>query len=211
MLVLTIDWTLFLPGVLLLLIPADLLLSSRVQLRTLESFNNLDNSRRYRRWWWVPALWLDPLRAYAGAMLTRSGLDLAGAYWGVVPGGDYALWVGLMAVAVLIQLPSRREAGVILAPLGFLVGLMASLLPWSTALVGAIAGFTAMFGLRHFGAFFFVSSIAVIFLGVAFRVDLMWVVPAASYFLLPLMVCLVFGQTLELPTRDASNAAGRMS
>ncbi|MCC5023305.1 MAG: hypothetical protein J6386_11170 [Candidatus Synoicihabitans palmerolidicus] len=46
----TINWSLFGLGVLLLLIPANWLLSSLVQLRTFDSFNNMDNAVRHRRW-----------------------------------------------------------------------------------------------------------------------------------------------------------------
>lgn len=65
----TIHWSVFVPGVLLLLYPADRLLSSLVELRSFDCFQNLDNSPRYRPWWWVPALWIDPLRGFAGTWL----------------------------------------------------------------------------------------------------------------------------------------------
>ena len=44
----TIYWSVFMPGVLLLLYLADRLLSRLVELRSFDCFQNLENSPRYR-------------------------------------------------------------------------------------------------------------------------------------------------------------------
>ena len=65
----TIHWSLFVPSVLLLVFPADRLLSSLVELGSLDCSQGLENGPRHRPWRWVPALWLDPLRGFPGTLL----------------------------------------------------------------------------------------------------------------------------------------------
>ena len=89
------DWVSFVPGLLLLLLPADRLLSRWVELRSYECFNSLNNSPRHRPWWWVPALWVDPVRAYAGTWLLLRAME-----WRWVE----AFWLVPMAVALLVPL-----------------------------------------------------------------------------------------------------------
>lgn len=208
---LIVDWLLFLPGVVLLLIPATALLSKRVQLRTFESFHSLDNTRRYRRWWWVPALWLDPLRAFGGVWLVKTSLDLSSAYWSQTPGPDFTVLTGLLVGAVIVQLYTRREEGVLLAPMGFLIGLIAALVPWPVALVAMVGGLVGLFGFRHFAGFFLGAGLGVGFFGYVFEASPVWLPPLIAVCFLPLAACLVTGKALELPTRDASDEAGKMS
>ena len=145
----------------LLLIPADALLSSRVQLRTLDSFNKLDNTWRFRRWWWVPALWLDPLRGFGGALLVKHALTLTSTSWTHVPKLDYFLLVLALLAGVVAQLYTRREEGVMLAPLGYVLGMVGALMPWPVTLVTGIASFTGLFAFRNFASYFLRGSVAV--------------------------------------------------
>ncbi len=195
---------------LLLLIPANALLSTRVQLRTLESFHSLDSARRYRRWWWVPALWLDPLRAFGGVWLVKASLSLEYQYWTQAMLPDFALLFGLLLVSMAVQLYTSREAGVMLAPIGFLIGVIAALAPWSVAGVGLVGGLVGLFGFRHFAGFFVGCSVGVGFFSFVLDPSLVWTIPLIATAFVPLGACLVTGRTLELPTRDASGADGKM-
>jgi hypothetical protein len=99
----TIHWSLFVPGVLVLLYPADRLLSSLVELRSFDCFQNLENSPRYRPWWWVPALWVDPLRGFLGTFLLQRAVEIPAVTWALIPKAEYALLVGVVALGVLSQ------------------------------------------------------------------------------------------------------------
>ena len=208
---LIINWSLFLPGVMLLLIPADALLSAHVQLRTLESFNNLDNTRRFRRWWWVPALWLDPWRGFGGALLVKHALTLTSTSWDHVPKLDYSLLVLAMLGGVVAQLYTRREEGVMLAPLGYVLGVAAALMPWPVALVAGIASLTGLFAFRHFTSYFLGGTVGVAFLGFVLGADVLWIIPAITVYFLPVLASLVTGKALELPTRDSSGSTGKFT
>lgn len=202
----TIHWSLFVPGVVLLLYPADLLLSSLVELRSFDCFQNLENSPRYRPWWWVPALWLDPLRGFLGTVLVqRAAVGITNVTWSVTPKPEYALFVAVLAAGVLCQTITRRgDAGVLLAPVGFVAGVVTAMVPLPVALIGIVTAALGLFAFRRFPAFFAFGLVAVGLLGLVLGAGLMRVLPAVGVFALPLIAGVVTGGALELPTRNAS-------
>jgi hypothetical protein len=205
----TIHWSLLVPGLLLLWFPADRLLSRAVQLRSFDCFQSLERSRRHRPWWWVPVLWLDPGRGFLGSWLLMRAFALEEAPgFSFVPVLPYGMAVGVLILAVLIQTFSRREEGVLLAPIGFVVGLVLAITSWPVAAVGLTMGLVGLFAFREFHAFFAVSLVAVAVLGFAFEVPPMWLLPAIGALALPVAAGVMTGRTLELPTRDASSPRG---
>lgn len=201
----TIHWSLLVPGVLLLLFPADRLLSSRVELRSFDRFRSLENSPRHRPWWWVPALWLDPLRGFFGAFLLRNSFGVALDPWELLPPAQYAWVVALLALGIVCQIFTfRGEKGVILAPMGYVAGVVVALTPWSVSLPVLVLAALGLFGLRQFHAFFSFGLAAVVLLGVVFRADFAWIAPAAGALALPVVAGFLAGSSMELPTRDSS-------
>jgi len=98
----TIEWSYFLPGLILLLFPADGLLSKKVELRGMESFRSLHDSPRRRPWWWVPVLWIDPVRGFVGGRLLIWSCDFGAGDWSVVPKPAYGVLVALLSLAVIV-------------------------------------------------------------------------------------------------------------
>lgn len=206
----TIHWSVFVPGVLLLLIPADRLLSSQVELRSFNCFQSLENSPRFRPWWWVPALWLDPARGFLGVYLLQLGLTIPAGPWEFVPKAEYAVCMTVLAIAVVGQTLTRRgDPGVLLAPLGFAAGLVLALTSWPVALISIVTALVGLFALRQFPAYFAFGLGAVAVLGIAFEAPMMGVVPAVGVFALPILTALVTGGTLELPTRNSAGPPAR--
>jgi hypothetical protein len=201
----TIHWSLFVPGVLLLVFPADRLLSSLVELRSFDRFQSLENSPRDRPWWWVPALWLDPFRGFLGTWLLRESLELNSAPWARTSGAAYALALVILAAGVACQTLTRRgDRGVLLAPLGYVAGVIAGLTPWPVALIAVVTAALGLFAFRQFPAFFAFGLVAVGLLGFTLGVEIAWLAPAAGTFALPIVAGVITGSTLELPTRNAS-------
>jgi hypothetical protein len=201
----TIHWSLLVSGVLLLLFPADRLLSARVELRTFGWFQNLENSRRHRPWWWVPALWIDPLRGFFGAWLLRRALELTSVKWSLTPKPAFGVAVGIVVVSVVMQLLTRRgDRGVMLAPIGYVGGVVAALTPGAVAAIALVIAVVGLFGLRQFPAFFVFGAAAVGLLGLLFNAGTMWVSFAAGILILPIIAAFLTGSTLEVPTRDSS-------
>lgn len=194
-----IQWPVFCVGMLVLLFPADRLLSSGVRLRTLESFHSLENSPHGRPWWWVPVLWLDPLRALTGAwwLLRGLGLDVPGT-----PGLVAASIAGaVLASAAVIQCLTWRESDTLLAPIGFMGGLMLALLPLSVALPAIVLGALAMLAFHNFNLFFGVGTLVVVSLGLVLQIQPWRYALGGLAMLLPLLLTMVTRRTLELPTR----------
>lgn len=193
------------PGVLLLVFPADRLLSSLVELRSFGCFQSLENSPRHRPWWWVPALWLDPFRGFLGTQLLKESLALASAPWEQTPVAAYVLALVILALGGACQIFTRRgDQGVLLAPMGYVAGVVAALTPWPVALIAIVSAALGLFAFRQFHAFFASGLIAVGLLGLALGAEVAWLAPAVGAFALPIFTGLVTGGTLELPTRNAS-------
>lgn len=204
----TIHWTVLVPGVLLLLFPADRLLSSLVELRSFDCFQSLENSPRYRPWWWVPLLWIDPVRSFLGTILILQSLTLASSAWAVAPKAAYALALAILAAGILIQTFTRRgDRDVLLAPMGYVAGVVAALAPLPVAAIGIVTAALGLFALRQFYAYFVFGLAAVALLGFVLDAGLIWIAPAIGAFALPLFAVLITGSTLELPTRNASRPA----
>ncbi|MCC5023304.1 MAG: hypothetical protein J6386_11165 [Candidatus Synoicihabitans palmerolidicus] len=142
-------------------------------------------------------MWLDPLRG--GAWWVKESLTLESVRWEFVPKVDYSLLVGVIA-----QLYTRREEGVLLAPLGWVLGATAALMPGEVALVSAIVSITGLFAFRNFFTFFMGGGLAVVFLGWVLGANVLWLGPTIGLYFVPLIAPFVTGKTLELPTRDAS-------
>jgi hypothetical protein len=205
----TIHWHLFAPALLLLWFPADRLLSSSVRLRSLETFTTLERSPERLPWWCVPALWMDPIRAFGGMLLLMQAfaLDVSGAEWALLPKAGYSIVNAVLAVAVLIQMFTRRREEVMLAPLGFVGGLVAALVPWPVALIAFPMAIATVFAFRQLHAFFAIGFVMVGLLGFLFKAEVAWLATALGLLALPLGAMLVTGFTLELPTRGPTKLA----
>ena len=203
----TIQWSLLAPGLLLLLFPADRLLSSATRLRPLESFRTLDDSPRFRPWWWVPVLWLDPLRGLLGTALLIRAFTLAGVPWAVVPKLEYGLVLGVLGMALVAQTLTRRGDEALLAPMGFAAGVVVALTPWPVALISVAMSAAGMLAFRQFHLFFSTAAVMVVVLGFALKGSAMWYLPAAGGLVVPLLLVAMTGKTLELPTRNGSGPA----
>jgi hypothetical protein len=199
-----IDWSLFVPGAVLLLLPAEILLSQRVELRTLESFHTLENSPRFRPWWWVPALWIDPARGLVGAWLLKRSLAAtpAGGEWIQQP--QYWVVAAILLIATLAQTMTKPKREALLAPIGFVAGAAFAFVPWTVALIGVVSALTAIFAFRRFYVFFLVGAAVIPLIGLALKTSLLWLAPVVVMFALPVLIAITLGQTLELPVRNTT-------
>ncbi|MFI5356347.1 MAG: hypothetical protein ACHQ4G_03330 [Opitutales bacterium] len=198
------DWGWFLTGLVLLFFPADRLLSAQVSVRGAESFQSLQNSPRRRPWWWVPALWLDPVRGLLGTWLVRRGCVLTMHAGVPEPKSAYAVMLAVLFVAVLVQLPTRRSQEILLAPIGFMAGMVGILVPLPVAVIGLAAALGSLFAFRAFSAFFTAGLAVVAVLGLVLQAPLCWLLPAVGLLAVPVLAALLSQRSLELPTRSDS-------
>lgn len=197
-------------GLLLLLFPADRLLSRLVELRSFESFRSLEDSPRYRPWWWVPLLWLDPLRAFAGALCLKISLVAPAYDWEATEKTPYFTMVAALCVAVTCQMHTRRDSNSLLAPIGYVAGMVAALVPWAAAAVGMTVALMGMFAFRSFHAFFSMGLLGVGFCGIVMERSILWLIPSLAVLAMPTGLGFFSGRLLEVPTRDGSGG-GRVA
>lgn len=197
----SINWALFLPSILLLLFPADKMFSVHVELRSFDCLSGLGRRNRRCQWWSLAGLWLDPLRGFAGAWLLIHAFDLAATSWNLMPKVGFAMAVSILVLAALSQTFTRRDSGVLLAPIGFVCGTAIALVPGYTPLFGLAMALVAMFGFRQFNAFFLVGTLAFPLFGFVFQAQVGMICAATMMFLLPLLAGMLTGSELEIPWR----------
>lgn len=190
-------------GLFLLLFPADRLLSRFVELRSFESFRSLEDSPRHRPWWWVPLLWLDPARAFAGAICLQTSLVVPAHDWEATEKAPYFAMVAGLCVAVACQMFNRRDRDSLLAPIGFVAGIVAALAPWLVVGVGVAIALMGMFAFRSFHSFFAMGLVIVGFFGVVIEQSTVWLIPSLTVFAVPACVGFFSGRSLDLPARNS--------
>lgn len=193
----SIEWLLFAPALLLLLFPGDRLMSPRVELFSFDRGTNRSAVINRGRWMYVR--WVEPLRSFGGAYALKLSLPLATDLWHYVSVEAYALFIGILLVGLIAQLPTHREEGALLAPVGYMVGLLFALLPWPMAAVGIVSGVTGLFAFRQLHGFFGFTGAVIGLVGLLFRHSPMWLIPAVGLLFVPVFAGLLTGRTLEMP------------
>lgn len=193
----SIDWVLLVPALLLLLWPGDRLMASEVELLSFDRMGNRSEAINRRRW--VYLRWLDPIRGFGGAFLLKISLPLTTDLWSYLPGMEYGVFVAVLGLGMISQLFTGREEGVLLAPVGYAVGILFVLVPWPAAAVAVISGITSLFAFRQIAAFFGFTAMVVGLVGMLFETPIIWLLPAVGALLIPVIAGLMTGRTLEIP------------
>lgn len=193
-----IEWILFLPALLLLFYPLDDGLRGRVRLRDYERLRN-DRLGASDAWWRQPWVWVDPLRAFAGGWLLLHSWTIEPplpGVWRHLPVFGSLL---VLALAVGVQMHTRRDDEVLFAPVGYCAGLLFAVLPAEVAvLVVALAGVSLM-AFRGWSAFFLCGAFAAgVFGFMILRVNF-WMLAAVVLMLEPLLLSLMARRELMLP------------
>jgi hypothetical protein len=200
----TINWVPFALGLLLLVYPADRLLSSMIRLRDFDSFQILEAGAPHRPWWWVPLLWLDPWRSLAGTLLLKHALGIMSPQWTLTQKPAYWVMIWVLALGVFCQIFIRRDREALLAPMGFVAGMVVALMPLPLALIGLAMATMSVFAFRKFDAFFAVGLAMIALLGFLFQTSFIWIAPAVGVLGLPILLGGLTARALEMPTRTSA-------
>jgi hypothetical protein len=194
-----IDWLQFIPALLLLFYPLDHALRGRVRLRAYEDVRN-DRPDAADAWWRQPWTWVDPIRACVGGWLLRTA-------WTIEPPVD-GFWLHLplmgtlvvLALALGVQMHTRRVDSVLLAPMGYSAGLVFALLPPQVAVLVVVLAFVCLMAFRGWWAFFFFGAAGAGAFGyLILRVNL-WMAGTVVLMMMPLMLGMLVRRELLLPS-----------
>lgn len=195
-----IQWVMFLPALLLLFYPVEVLLPKSFYLKDLSYLEFSETGANKRAPWSFPALWSDGLRSFLGAFLLRSA-------WAVEPSAGwlhrvpYVMSFCILALSLVVQMHTKRTNDRFLAPVSYVAGLWLALLPLPVALVTVMAAGVCMVAFRSLGAFFFCGAATVAGFGHVIMHTGLWSVVAAAIGAMPWMVGLTCQRRLAVPFR----------
>jgi len=153
----------------------------------------------------LPSLWLDPLRAFAGAWLLRNAWALDEFLGGVA---RHAPWVAsalILAAALGVQLHTRRDRGMLFAPIGYVIGLWFGLLLSPVAALAMVIGVGCVVAFRSWAAFFVFGAIGGGVIGFLVMRLNPWLLAAVALSILPWFISAITQRVLIFPLRPVAH------
>lgn len=197
-----LNWLMFCPALMLLFFPLDALLSKRLKLRSYEHLNFEEGAwARKPSAWWTPSLWLDPARAFLGAWLLANAWAIEDAGGGLVKWVPFLTTALLLALATGVQLHTRRDESVLLAPTGYIAGIWFALLSPAVALLAVVVAVVGVFAFRTWSAFFFCGAAYACCAGMWLMGKDLFVPLSAGLAIMPWVISAIAHRTLMQPLR----------
>lgn len=200
--IMDLNWFMFLPALLLVFFPMDAVLPKRLKFRDFDHLDfGEDSSCRSIEAWWLPSLWLDPLRAFAGAWLLRNAWVVEESLTGP---GRHVPWVAsalILAGALGVQMHTRRGQDMMFAPIGYVIGLWFGLLVAPVAGLAMVIGVGCVVAFRSWSAFFVFGAIGVGVIGYLIMRLNPWMLMAVALSVSPWFVSAMMQRTLIFPLR----------
>ena len=195
----------FLPALLLVFFPLDAVLPRRLKFRDFDRLDfGEDSWSRSLEAWWLPTLWLDPLRAFAGAWLLRNAWVLDESLGGVLRLVPLVASALILAGALGVQLHTRRGQDLVFAPIGYVIGLWFGLVVAPVAVLAMVVGVGCVVAFRSWSAFFVFGAIGVGVIGYLVMRLNPWLLMAVVLSICPWFVSAMTQRTLILPLRSVS-------
>lgn len=202
----TIDWLLLVCGLALGLVPPQLLIKSEVRYLHFDTVwtriaGKDPTTRRRRRWWKLPLVWIDPVRGYVVAQFISDAfraLPHANHFLRLAP----LLCVCLcLAIVLLVQTGGRAAQEETVAPCGFLAGMLVPLLPLIVVVCAIALGAAMMIATKRFAAGFITAALVTGVLGYVFLRAVPRVACCAFLVSVPFLVSWFRARPLVMPMR----------
>ena len=196
----------FFPALVLVFFPLDAVLPKRLKFR---DFDHLDFGEdswcRSLEAWWLPTLWMDPLRAGAGAWLLRHAWVADASLGGIARHAPLVASAVILAGALGVQLHTRRDRDMLFAPIGYVIGLWFGLLLSPVAALAMVVGVGCVVAFRSWSAFFVFGAIATGVIGfLLMRMD-PWMLMTVALSILPWFVSAITQRVLIFPLRSVAH------
>lgn len=190
-----LNWLYFVPALVLLFYPSYAGGSARLRLCGYEDI-------RYNRGGAAKSgvrnlrMWLDPARAFAGAWLLRHSWVVEAPLPGVWKYVPLAATMLVIAAALGVQMHTRYDSTVLLAPIGFCTGLVFALLPTQVALLVVVFAAASLMAFRGWWAFFLCGAAAAAGFGYMLLRTNLWMAGSVAVLLEPLFLSLLIKRQL---------------
>lgn len=193
-----IIWVRFIPALVLLFYPLDVFLRGHIRLRDYEAIRN-QKANSSSVWWRQPWIWVDPLRAFVGAWLLSGAWivdPLVPGIWHHLP---FAGLLGVLLLALGVQMHTQRDTEVLFAPLGYCVGIVFALLPPQVAVLIIASAGACLMAFRSWSAFFLCGAMGAGIFGYLILKVSVEVVAGVILMGAPLLLSLLANRELMLP------------
>lgn len=175
-----IHWGYLLTGLLVALFPGKYLRGSEYRHFEFDQLSRrlADKNKRRRRWWKMPAVWIEPVRGYAAVFLLSLGLSLEpDSMEKTAKFLVLVLPLLILTVGVTIQCTSDEDRTKMVTPIGYLSGLILCLLPLEVALPAMVLGASSAIAFRRWAAGHLLGGVAATIIGYFFlgpHVNVVW-------------------------------------
>lgn len=202
-----VSWHILIIGLALGLVPPRLLVQRDCRYLSFEDFWNKvlrrDASSKSRkiRWWRLPLLWIDPIRGYVVAWFLLDALRPVRKAEPALIYGEIGL-TGLMLLAVLtVQAGHRSKEQETFAPVLFLGGMLAAMLPWTVWVPAFVIGVATAIAMNGFTAGFASAAVAVVIAGYIYLSSLFTLATALLLLVAPILINWLRSSQLVVPVR----------
>ena len=197
------DWIEITKALVLLLFPLGLALGKNLRLCTYAQLSDLDVPHWIVSWVLVPILWVDPLRAFLGTWFLCDAITLDPHQKGTFVQLPILIAIGVLGVALLVQIFVVRKAESMLAPMGYAGGMLLALnippVAAVFAIILAVAGASAM---RNWASFFAIAAVAAVAFGFLFKGNHLWLAGCGALLLLPAVIGFISQREYVMPCRN---------
>ncbi len=199
-----IHWGYLLAGVFVALFPGKYLRGSEYRHFEYDQLSRrlADKNKRRRRWWKMPAVWIEPLRGFAAAFLLSQALSLEPET--VDKTAKFLVMVLpllILTVGVTIQCTSDQDRIKMVTPIGYLSGLIIGLLPLTIALPAVVLGASSAIAFRRWAAGHLLGGVAAAVIGYFFlgpHINVAW---AAGICVWPVVLAWFYRRKLVIVVR----------
>lgn len=199
-----IHWGYLLAGLLVTFFPGKFLRGSDYRHFEFDQLSRrlADKNKRRRRWWKMPAVWIEPVRGYAAAFLIGMSFSLGPEeVEKSVRVMATILPLLILGIGMTVQCSSDRDHSKLVSPIGFLTGLLLGWLPLAVGLLVVILGASSAIAFRRWAAGHLLGAIATGIIGYLLmgpRIDVAW---AAGIYAWPVILAWFLRRKLVIVVR----------
>ncbi len=161
-----------------------------------------ETSRRRRRWWKLPAVWIEPIRGYLIVVLLSKALTTSPDATGRAHLLTLLATLAVLLVGVSLQMPSKRHKASLVAPVGYVGGILLAWLPFKIGPAAIALGAASALAFRYWEAGFLIGGVSCLAIGWCFVGACERLMAISLVFVWPVIAAWLLQKRLVLPVRS---------